>query len=177
MVSVDLLDAPNRLHLTHHKRTRLEHEVKHTTATTRACRANSVLYYDAACPLCRKEIKKLSKKVPADAIEFKDIHRVDHAEIRDDFAHYQLLPSEIPQRDQLLKNLHLIDRSGVHIGFEANLRLWEATPYARYFAWLRFKPIYVLAKTTYSFWANIRYKKMYCDGNAECSMDAKDPTL
>jgi len=114
-----------------------------TTATT----AVDTLFYDGACPLCRREIKKLS--VLSDGkMRFIDLHEVQ-------------LCSVYPDREQLMQKLHLRTDSGEWlVGIDANIYAWRHTRYAWVWNILRCPFIYPLASRAYNFWALVRYQKI-----------------
>ena len=51
------------------------------------------LYFDGACPLCKREMKHLAK-LKRDSLDLVDIHQTE-------------ITSEMPSKEDLLLNLHL----------------------------------------------------------------------
>ena len=132
----------------------------------------AILFYDGACPLCSREINGLKRKIDPAKIVFKDIHNLSDDAIRKLFAERACNgvynQATVPSRATLLKQLHLLSNGSVRTGFDANLALWETTAYARYFHWLRFKPIFLSATFFYEIWARLRYRKLYCNDQSAC---------
>lgn len=109
------------------------------------------LLYDAACPVCRREIalvRRLTRRVT-----FVDVH--------------QLSPSAYPAgttEPELLLDLHLVWPDG-HIdkGLDANIRLWQQTPLGWLWQAFRLPMVRPIAERVYRRWADRRYTNMgYC---------------
>lgn len=108
---------------------------------------NPSLYYDGACPLCRKEVLVL-KRLSNNSINFVDIHQMDDV--------------GLPSKDMLLKRLHLRKANGKWlVGLDANVYAWSKTPYGVLFKILRVWPVRWLADSIYTRWADRRFKKRY----------------
>lgn len=109
------------------------------------------LLYDGACPVCRREIalvRRLTRRV-----DFVDVH--------------QLAPSDYPEgttEAELLLDLFLVWPDG-HIdkGLDANIRLWQQTPFGWLWKLFSLPVIRPLAERFYRRWADRRYANMgYC---------------
>lgn len=118
----------------------------------------ATLYYDGHCPLCMREMAKLSQ------LKSQDLQLVDiHSLAQEDAT---------PDRDKLLRDLHLRTADGRWVtGVEANVLAWGYTARGRWLAWLRWPVIRPLADLGYSVWARWRYRRLYSGGgsNARCS--------
>lgn len=109
------------------------------------------LYFDGACPLCRREIALVRRL--ARAVEFIDVH--------------QLQDDELPEgtdRAALLRDLHFRFPDGrVDTGLEANIALWQATPLGGLWRVLNLPLVRPLALRVYRRWADRRFARMgYC---------------
>lgn len=103
------------------------------------------LYYDGACPLCRREIKKLAS-YRKDDITLVDINTID-----DDI--------DLPDKRQLMEYLHLKTAKGIWLtGVDANIRAWRNTPFEKLWLILRLPIIHSCASWCYSRWAAWRLK-------------------
>lgn len=113
-----------------------------------------ILYYDGACPLCRREINLVRRL--ARGIDFVDVHELSDAELPSGFA-----------RDALLRDLHLQDQSGEwFIGLAANVGLWQRTRFGFIWRILQWPIIHPIARWGYRWWADRRFDKMgYCSDN------------
>jgi predicted DCC family thiol-disulfide oxidoreductase YuxK len=111
-----------------------------------------ILYYDGACPLCRREINLVRRL--ARQVEFVDVHQLSDPELPDTFS-----------RSALLRDLHLLDRSGQwHIGLAANVGLWQRTRLGFIWRVLQWPIIHPLAQWGYRWWADRRFVNMgYCE--------------
>lgn len=111
----------------------------------------AILYYDGACPLCRREIalvRRLTRQV-----DFVDVHGLADEE----------LPSGL-NRLAMLRDLHLRRTDGrLEVGLDANIALWQATPLGWLWRILNLPGIRPLAQWGYRRWADRRYDRMgYC---------------
>ncbi len=109
------------------------------------------LYYDAACPICRREVALVRRLTSQ--LEYVDVHALADREIPDGLS-----------RDAMLRDLHLNDANGQwFIGLSANTRLWQYTPLAplwRVLTWPLIRPV---SERLYRWWADRRYRRMgYC---------------
>ncbi len=112
--------------------------------------SDDTLYFDGACPLCTREIRKLSR-VQRGGITFVDVHQAEPS-------------ASLPSREILLQKLHLRTAQGDWlVGIDANIYAWRNTPYA--WAWnvLKWPMIYPFAKRAYNYWAKLRYQKILAD--------------
>ncbi len=118
-----------------------------------------ILYYDSQCPLCRREIRTLTR-LQTGGLGFADIH--DPA---------QASPDQ-PSREQLLRRLHLKTAGGRWcIGLEANVRAWSHTRLGWLFRPLLWPGIRAIASRVYAWWADRRYQRRY--SCARCSGDGQ----
>lgn len=112
----------------------------------------SCVFYDGACPLCRREInhyKKLSSKQDSQ-IEWIDISK----------SRLELEKEGIKYADAM-KLIHIKDGSGVHrVGIEAIFTLWDSLPYYRQLSRLlqRATFIHSFLDKAYAFFARHRMK-------------------
>ena len=103
------------------------------------------LYYDGACPLCRAEVRKLSK-FTGDALVVKNIHDLDKAETA-------------PSKALLLSRLHLKTADGEWItGLHANIRAWHHTPFRCLWRILDWPLISPVSHWFYELWLRQRKK-------------------
>jgi predicted DCC family thiol-disulfide oxidoreductase YuxK len=108
----------------------------------------ATLYYDGQCPLCTREMARLAA-LKEDGLRLQDIHQID------DYR-------GLPDRDTLLRNLHLKTADGELLtGVDANVMAWQGTPYSRLFAWMRWPLVKPVADTLYRWWALWRYRRLY----------------
>jgi len=106
-----------------------------------------ILFYDAHCPLCRREVALL-QKFAAPTLAFQDIHTAD----------FELLPS----REALLKSLHLQRGSGEMVtGLAANVAVWQHTRLGVFWRFLVLPGIRPVAERVYENWARRRYARLY----------------
>ena len=104
------------------------------------------VYYDAKCPLCRREIA-LWRKLSNHIFDFKDVHQ-------------QNLSSE--RRAEMLRLLHMQDESGQwHVGLNANFQLWRSHPIGWPSYLLSLPVFYWITNKVYNAWAMRRYIKRY----------------
>lgn len=120
----------------------------------------NILFYDGACPLCTKEINKLKQLVPpSSSVQFENIHDWSDDQLNQQF---NTQAASRPDREQLLKLLHLWQDGQWRTGLDVNLWLWEQTRFAVFARLLRFKPVYWLGQQIYRWWAKVRYQRLYC---------------
>lgn len=115
--------------------------------------SRDILYYDGQCPLCQKEMAKLSSLMD-DRLELIDIHLLNE----------QLNPEgsdTAPSKDTLLRVLHL-KRDGHYLtGIDANIAAWEHTRFGYLWRWMRWPLIRPCVEWIYERWARWRYDKLY----------------
>ena len=105
------------------------------------------LFYDAHCPMCRREVAVLQRLARA-TLEFQDIHSAD-----DD---------ALPSKEQLLKSLHLRRDSGEMVtGLAANVAMWQHTRYGVLWRILMLPGLRTLMESAYNHWAQRRYRRLY----------------
>ncbi len=92
--------------------------------TTNPSGANSLaVFYDGACPVCRREISLYNDLIPVQPVEFVDVSR-----------HAVLLPAELTH-EQALARFHVRHVDGrIESGARAFIALWERLPYWRWLA-------------------------------------------
>ncbi len=81
------------------------------------------VFYDGACPLCQREVKRYQKLVAAqnETIDWIDISNNADA-----------LNAEYINYEDAMRLIHIKDGSGVHqVGLEGVLTLWDKIPYYR----------------------------------------------
>ncbi len=105
------------------------------------------LFYDAECPLCVAEVRKLAV-LAGDALECIPV---------------QSLPedADTPTKPVLLSRLHLRDANGNWlIGLDANIQAWQHTKYGWLWRILKWPGIHYLALNGYEVWLKYRLKRM-----------------
>lgn len=108
------------------------------------------LYYDGQCPLCNAEMQKLEKLADQD-LQLVDIHSLASE-------------ADLPSKAILLGNLHLKNSEGeLLIGLDANVAAWQHTRFGFFFKWLRWPLLGAVADRVYSYWAGVRYRRLYGD--------------
>ena len=120
-------------------------------------RERATLYYDGNCPICLREMARL-QRLKSDDLQLRDIHA--------------MLDPSLPDRDTLLRNLHLRYADGRLVtGVEANIAAWRCTPYGRWLSWLRWPLLRPVVDSTYQRWARWRYDRLYsqsCSARGTC---------
>lgn len=117
------------------------------------------LYYDGACPLCRREMNVLAKKSD-DRLSLVDIHSLKE------------LPADMSRHD-LLKVLHLQKADGQWLtGADANVAAWQSTPRGKWLRWMRWPGLRWVVDTVYSWWAQRRYDRLYGPDGARRPQDS-----
>jgi predicted DCC family thiol-disulfide oxidoreductase YuxK len=118
--------------------------------------SRATLYYDGRCPLCMKEMARLDQ-LKSEELQLADIHELED-------------PS-LPDKDTLLRNLHLRTTNGeILIGVDANVAAWDFTPHGRWFQWLRWPLLRPVTDRVYRYWAEWRYRRIY---GRSCTMGGK----
>ena len=148
--------------------------------------ARKTVFFDGACGLCSREISKLRDIVSPGSVKFANIHELGPSELAETFALYDVRGisgekigdvseglAAIPERHDLLRNLYVIEKHRVRIGLDANIALWEETPYSHWFSLLRLPVIYSLGNWLYTKWAKRRYQKKYEQGITYCELPSK----
>lgn len=78
----------------------------------------AVVYYNAKCPVCDSGIRKQRVRMPAAAIDWRDINCEPDA-----------LAARGIDIDAIRRKLHVIDGEGrLHVGADAFAALWRETP-------------------------------------------------
>lgn len=115
----------------------------------------ATLFYDGCCPLCMREMDRL-ERLKSDQLELVDIHCVPAS-------------ADLPDRDTLLRNLHLRLPDGrLLTGVDANVAAWQYTPYGWWFRWMRWPLLRILADRAYRRWARWRYDRLYRQSCSTC---------
>lgn len=110
----------------------------------------ATLYFDGRCDLCTREMAKL-ETIKGEQLSLVDIHSLP-----DD--------SDLPDKDQLLRTLHLRNADGEFIsGIEANVAAWQYTDRGKWFTWMLWPPVRVVSMRVYAYWAQWRYRRLYGD--------------
>lgn len=105
------------------------------------------LFYDARCPLCRREVAML-QRLAGPTLAFQDIHTAS-AEF-------------LPAREALLQSLHLLRGSGEMVtGLAANVAVWQHTRFGALWRLLLLPGIRAVAERVYNYWARRRYARLY----------------
>jgi predicted DCC family thiol-disulfide oxidoreductase YuxK len=111
-----------------------------------------LLYYDGACPLCRREMSVLAR-LKTRSLELVDVHSLE-----DSFA-----DERQPTKADLLQVLHLrrANQEWV-VGVEANVAAWSHTHIGFLWRLLTIPGIRWLTDKVYYSWAERRYARLYC---------------
>ena len=109
-----------------------------------------VLFFDGACPLCRREVALL-RRLSRPTLAFSDLHTAEGG--------------DLPSRDQLLRSLHLRRANGEMLkGLTANVAMWQHTAFGLPWRILTLPGIRGIANWLYERWAVRRYRRLYgCD--------------
>lgn len=93
-----------------------------TTSTIR-------VFYDGACPLCRREVNLYQRLLVDKALTNKQNDVIDWVDIS---KNHGALEAECINYDDAMRLIHIKDGSGVHqVGLEGILTLWDTIPYYR----------------------------------------------
>lgn len=114
------------------------------------------MFYDGACPLCRKEVDHYRRIDRDDAVDWVDI-TVSPAAL----APLGISPAAA------MRHLHALDRQGrVRVGAWAFATIWEALPYYRWLGRLvRIPGVLPLLDVAYRRFADWRLKRRCADGS------------
>ncbi|OOE66588.1 thiol-disulfide oxidoreductase DCC [Salinivibrio sp. ML198] len=117
------------------------------------------VFYDSMCPLCVKEMRKLSRWDTEGVLQLVDIHQADFC---DRFPHVD--PSSAN------RILHAQDCSGKMVyGLDATYIAWQAVGKGHWVKWLRRPGIAWFADKAYLFFARHRYRiSALLTGQARC---------
>ncbi|SIO25767.1 thiol-disulfide oxidoreductase DCC family protein [Salinivibrio sp. ES.052] len=117
------------------------------------------VFYDSMCPLCVKEMRKLSRWDSEGALNLVDIHQADFSD-------------RFPDVDPSAANriLHAQDHNGKMVyGLDATYVAWHAVGKGVWVSWLRWPMIAWFADKTYLFFARHRYRiSALLTGQARC---------
>lgn len=87
--------------------------------------STTCVYYDGACPLCKREVKLYQRLARKDASD-EDIRWVDITHNPEE------LESEGILYEDAMRLIHIKDSSGIHqVGLDGVLTLWDKIPYYR----------------------------------------------
>jgi predicted DCC family thiol-disulfide oxidoreductase YuxK len=117
-----------------------------------------VMFFDGACPLCRREVAHYRRLDRAGAVRWVDI-AADPASL----APLGVLPAAAMRR------LHALDSRGrLQTGAWAFAAIWEALPYYRWLARLvRLPGVLPLLDRAYLRFADWRFKRRCADGSCQ----------
>ncbi len=105
------------------------------------------LFYDAQCPLCRREVALL-QKLARPTLGFRDIH--------------SSCDETLPDRESLLRSLHLQRGDGAMVtGLAANVAVWQHTRFGILWRIMMLPGIRTVAERFYEHWAARRYSRLY----------------
>ncbi len=108
------------------------------------------LYYDGQCPLCVKEMDRL-RRLKGPDLSLCDIHELD----------------DRPDRDTLLRVLHL-ERDGEFLtGVDANVAAWQHTRFGWLWRWMTWPLLRPFVERAYDRWARWRYDRLYSQPTTE----------
>ncbi|AWL10882.1 hypothetical protein HMF8227_00376 [Saliniradius amylolyticus] len=105
------------------------------------------LFYDGLCPLCQKEMSKLSQLDTDEKLRFVDIQQPDFEQ-------------RYPQIDYQAANerLHAITEQGeILTGLDVTYRAWQAVGHGWLIAPLRWPVVRIVADWAYAVFARHRY--------------------
>lgn len=89
------------------------------------------------------------EKLCDSGLELRDIHTLPH-------------DTSLPDREQLLRNLHLRRADGrLLTGIDANVAAWQHTRLGALWRWLRWPLVRPVANAAYRLWAERRYRRLY----------------
>ena len=109
--------------------------------------AVDTLFYDARCPLCRREVAML-QRLARPTLAFQDIHTASAV--------------SLPSRQALLLSLHLLRGNGEMVtGLAANVAVWQHTRFGLPWRLLMLPGIRVGAERVYAYWAKRRCVRLY----------------
>ena len=115
--------------------------------------AVDLLYYDGACPLCRREMRVLAR-LKTRGLVLVDVH--------------SLTNEHQPTKAELLQVLHLRRANQEWVkGVEANVAAWSHTRIGFLWRLLTMPGIRWLTDRVYYSWAERRYARLYCAVNPE----------
>lgn len=116
--------------------------------------STTCVFYDGACPLCRREISLYKHLAKKDGSE-NDIDWIDISNSQDE------LDAEGIIYEDAMRLIHIKDSSGVHqVGLNGVLTLWNKLPYYRQIArFIRcFPQAHPMLARLYEFFAKHRMK-------------------
>ncbi len=135
------------------------------------------LYYDGQCPLCVKEMDRL-RRLKGSSLSLCDIHELDYQRDHAPGGDTTGQPSGRPDRDTLLRVLHL-ERDGVFLtGVDANVAAWQHTRFGWLWRWMTWPVIRPMVERVYDRWARWRYDRLYSQSKktaATPSVQSRDP--
>lgn len=112
----------------------------------------TILYYDGQCAVCAREMQNLNR--------IKD----EHLLLLD--IHEQGFPSDI--KSSMLDKLHVYTHNGeMLLGFKANIKAWQHTPYKSFVTLFSLPPLCWLGEFAYALW--LRYYKF---NKVKCTVES-----
>ena len=112
------------------------------------------LYFDGACPLCRREIRLL-RRLTRGRLLLVDVHQLRDIDPE----------ADRPDPEAMLRLLHLQTGEGRWlVGLDANIRAWQHTRWGLFWRLLAIPPLRGLAEQVYRRWASRRYARRYACG-------------
>jgi predicted DCC family thiol-disulfide oxidoreductase YuxK len=130
-----------------HSREDLKETVLVSLSDTLPDTLSDTLFYDASCPLCRREVALL-QRIARPTLAFQDLHTARN--------------KSLPSREALLQSLHLQRASGEMVtGLAANVAVWQHTRFGAPWRLLMLPGIRALAERAYDSWARRRYARLY----------------
>lgn len=114
------------------------------------------MFYDGACPLCRREVAHYKRVDDAMRIHWVDISRQP-----------EILPRYGLDYPSALARLHVLDEDGrMHSGVQAFITVWSALPYYRWLAksvrFMRIAPLLEWMYVRFARWRLARQNSVAC---------------
>lgn len=109
-----------------------------------------VLYFDGACPLCRKEMTHLAR-LKDEHLTLVDVHALADSQTA-------------PNKAAMLEVLHLKRGDTWITGVDANVAAWRHTQIGLLWQILRWPLLGAVVDWVYKHWARRRFKKLYGNG-------------
>lgn len=112
------------------------------------------VFYDGACPLCRREIKVYKKLTEKESVE-NQINWIDISQSQEELNNEGII------YEDAMRLIHIKDSSGVHqVGLDGMLTLWDRIPYYRKLSGFirHFPSIHPFLARCYEFLAKHRMK-------------------
>jgi len=122
----------------------------------------ATMFYDGACPLCRREVTHYQRLDNDKQVDWIDIS-VKPETLNDHGIDY----------DTAMSRLHALDKDGnIHSGVKAFLIIWSALPYYRWLAVaIRFTRVTPVLE-----WAYVRFARWRISRQGHCGCKAGEKT-